>query len=57
MPTEKLTRHIPLSQGQVAIVDAEDYEFLMQWNWYAAWMPSTQSYYATSYTSRCERSR
>lgn len=26
---------IPLTQGQFAIVDAEDYEFLNQWKWYA----------------------
>lgn len=25
---------IPLTQGQVAIVSDEDYEFLSQWNWY-----------------------
>lgn len=24
---------IPLSQGKVALVDDEDFEFLMQWNW------------------------
>jgi len=26
---------IPLTQNQFAIVDAEDYDFLMQWKWYA----------------------
>lgn len=29
------TREIPLTQGLVTIVDAEDYEWLMQWKWYA----------------------
>jgi hypothetical protein len=29
-------REIPLSQGKVALVDDEDYEFLMQWVW-SAW--------------------
>lgn len=29
------TRLIPLTQGQFSIVDAVDYEFLMQWSWYA----------------------
>ena len=29
------TRTIPLTQGQVAIVDAVDYDWLMQWKWQA----------------------
>lgn len=28
-------KHIPLTQGKVAIVDDDMYEFLMQWKWYA----------------------
>jgi len=28
-------REIPLTQGKVAIVDPEDYEWLNQWKWYA----------------------
>lgn len=40
------TRTIPLTQGQVAIVDAEDYEWLSQWKWNAVWMPCTRSFYA-----------
>jgi hypothetical protein len=35
---------IPLTQGQVAIVDDEDYEFLMQWKWHAS--KKHESYYA-----------
>jgi hypothetical protein len=38
--------HIPLTQGQVVFVDAEDVESLSQWKWYAAWNKTTQSYYA-----------
>lgn len=28
-------RAIPLTQGKVALVDDADYDWLMQWNWYA----------------------
>lgn len=30
-----MTRHIPLTQNQVALVDDQDFEWLSQWNWYA----------------------
>jgi hypothetical protein len=29
------TREIPLTQGEVTLVSAADYEFLSQWKWYA----------------------
>ncbi|QNI37500.1 HNH endonuclease [Edaphobacter albus] len=45
-PKDESIRCIPLTQGQKAVVDAEDYEFLMQWNWLAKWDDGTQSYYA-----------
>ncbi len=35
---------IPLTQGKYAIVDTEDYDYLMQWKWYTASSPHT--YYA-----------
>jgi len=39
-------RDIPLTQGQVAIVDADDYEWLTQWKWFAWWSPSGRCFYA-----------
>ena len=35
------TRLIPLTKGQFAIVDASDYEWLMQWKWHAFERPHT----------------
>lgn len=40
------TKEIPLTQGKVAIVDAADYEWLMQWKWCAS------SYCKTWYARR-----
>lgn len=34
-PDDPNVRFIPLTQGQVAVVDASDYDWLMQWNWCA----------------------
>lgn len=33
---EKGTRWIPLGKGKVAIVDEEDFERLMEWNWHVS---------------------
>lgn len=43
-PASYLT--IPLTQGQVAIVDESDYAWLSQWKWHAHWNPCTKSFYA-----------
>lgn len=39
-------REIPLSQGQVALVDAADYDWLMQWRWWARWKKQTKTFCA-----------
>lgn len=39
-------RLIPLTQGQFAKVDAEDYEELSKYKWVAMWSAYTLSYYA-----------
>jgi len=45
-PQDQSIRLIALTQGQVTIVDAADYEWLNQWNWHARWNKYTKSYYA-----------
>ena len=40
-------KHITLTQGQFAIVDDEDYEWLMTWKWYAH--KGIYTYYAQSH--------
>lgn len=37
---------IPLTRGQVAIVDDEDFEQFGHLNWYASWCKETRSFYA-----------
>ena len=46
-------KRIPLTQGQYTIVDDENYEWLSQYKWYAAWSPKTKSFYA----KRCDWDR
>lgn len=43
---DSTTRLIPLTQGQFAVVDAADFEFLNQWKWFAHWNSKTKSFYA-----------
>src|ERR1700741_4140580 len=45
-PLETDYRFIPLTRNQNAIVDAADFEWLSQWNWYAMWSKCTKSFYA-----------
>jgi hypothetical protein len=37
---------ISLTQGQSCVVDAEDYEWLSQWKWYAAFNSLSRKFYA-----------
>jgi hypothetical protein len=41
-----MTKQIELTQGQVALVDDDWFEYLNQWNWYARWDKTTSSFYA-----------
>ncbi len=45
LPSESY-REILLSQGQIALVDAADYDWLSQWKWYARWDKKMHSFYA-----------
>lgn len=39
-------KNIPLTQGQVAIVDDEDFGVLSAYKWHAHWMPRSKTFYA-----------
>lgn len=54
-PLDKPYRFIALTQGQTAIVDAEDFEWLNQWNWFAWWSPDTRCFYAVRSGKRGKR--
>jgi hypothetical protein len=41
-----MVKLIPLTQGQFAIVDETDFEWLSQWKWQALWSRSSKSFYA-----------
>jgi hypothetical protein len=56
-PSKLLYHLIPLTQGQWAIVDTTDYDWLMQWKWFANYNRCTKSYYAGRQTPRGDSSR
>ena len=47
-----MSKKIPLTQGQFAIVDDWNYEQLSKFKWYARWSPKTKSYYALRHDGR-----
>jgi hypothetical protein len=50
-----MPKEIQLTQGQVAIVDDEDFERLNQYKWCAAWSEGVQAYYAQRSVNLGER--
>ena len=48
-PTQT-TMKIPLTQGQVAIVDYDSYEVVNKYKWHASWDIRTKAFYATKST-------
>lgn len=50
-PLDPSYRLIPLTRGQNAIVDTEDWDFLACFNWTAKWYPQNKMYYAVRRTS------
>lgn len=49
-PAISLTREIPLTQGKVAIVDAEDYERVSAFRWHATRSSTRNAWYASRNT-------
>lgn len=47
-------KEIPLTQGLIALVDDEDYDFLRQFTWYAQKAPRDGTYYARTTSRRRE---
>ena len=45
-PSNPSIRYIGVTQGQYAVVSTRDYEYLMQWLWYARWDPKVKTFYA-----------
>jgi len=41
-----MAKEVPLSQGQVALVDDDDYKWLNKHKWHALWAPSIRGFYA-----------
>ena len=48
---------IPLTQGQVALIDDEDFELVSKYNWCAAWAPTVRGYYASTHNKTSDGGR
>lgn len=46
-----MVKKIMLTQGQYTLVDDEDYEWLNQWKWYAAYFKEVDGFYARRKTT------
>lgn len=53
-PDDPFVRLIPLTNGQITIVDTFLYDWLMQWNWFARWNFKTNSFYAVRWVPLTE---
>jgi hypothetical protein len=56
-PSTESYRLIPLTRNQNAIVDASDFEWLSQWNWFAVPNYKSKSFYACSEGNRLKMHR
>lgn len=51
-PDDSTIRVIPLTRGMLAVVDADDYDWAMQWKWYAKRDKDTGEFYAARETRK-----
>ena len=47
-------KKIPLNHGRFALVDDEDYDFLIKWKWFAHYCNSIKSFYASRKGRKCD---
>lgn len=52
-----MTKEIQLTKGQVALVDDGDYDFLMQWKWFALRTSRRGGYYAVKNSNNGEKTK